>query len=190
ARTAGRRNVTRTRIPASRVARDFRRQALAAAAAGGCVCHQEHESELTPSSSFHWPDLQRDCATTRGRTIALCQSAKKATSANSFRPRQVRILTGHIRGSDDCGTSHSGDRAMSRRGYLTLCLVFCFGLGCSAARSHKEPPPELVVTNAHVLTMNPSQPSADAMAIAGDRILWIGSDDAARRRYPEATRLD
>jgi len=79
---------------------------------------------------------------------------------------------------------------MSRRAYVTLCLVFCLDLACNAALSHKQPPPELVVTNAHVLTMNPQQPSAEAMAIAGDRIVWVGSDDEARRRYPGASPLD
>ena len=40
--------------------------------------------------------------------------------------------------------------------------------------------PDTVLTNACVLTMSPAQPRAEAVAIAGDRIVWVGSSDDAK----------
>ncbi len=39
-------------------------------------------------------------------------------------------------------------------------------------------PADLILTNAHVLAMDPSQPEAQAVAIGGGRILAVGSNDA------------
>jgi predicted amidohydrolase YtcJ len=47
---------------------------------------------------------------------------------------------------------------------------------------------DLLLLNAHVVTMNDKQPSAQAIAIQGDRILWVGSTDEAKRRYPKTSR--
>ena len=70
------------------------------------------------------------------------------------------------------------------------CLAFLLGWGCNAAHSPTKPPLDLLVVNAHILTMNPRQPSAQAMAIADDRIVWVGAADEARRRYPSTAALD
>ena len=40
--------------------------------------------------------------------------------------------------------------------------------------------PDTVLTNACVLTMSPARPRAEAVAIAGDRIVWVGSSDDAK----------
>ena len=40
--------------------------------------------------------------------------------------------------------------------------------------------PDTVLTNARVLTMSPAGPRAEAVAIAGDRIVWVGSSDDAK----------
>jgi predicted amidohydrolase YtcJ len=37
--------------------------------------------------------------------------------------------------------------------------------------------PQLIIYNAHVITVNPNQPYAQALAILGDRILAVGSND-------------
>ena len=41
--------------------------------------------------------------------------------------------------------------------------------------------PDLVLTNALVLTMNPSHPRAEAVALAGDRILSVGENEEIKR---------
>ena len=38
----------------------------------------------------------------------------------------------------------------------------------------------ILIVNADIVTMNPDQPSADAMAISGDRIVAIGSEAEVR----------
>ena len=79
---------------------------------------------------------------------------------------------------------------MSRPTYVTLCVFFCIGFACHAAHSPAEPALDLLLVNAHVVTMNPKQPLAEAMAIAGDRIVWVGGADEARRRYAGTAALD
>jgi predicted amidohydrolase YtcJ len=49
--------------------------------------------------------------------------------------------------------------------------------------------PELLLLNAHVITMAPGQPAAEAIAVSGDRIAWVGSGADARRLYPGAARV-
>jgi hypothetical protein len=49
----------------------------------------------------------------------------------------------------------------------------------------------VVITNAHVLTMNPAQPTAKVVAVAGDRIAYVGDDlAAAEKAAPGAALLD
>jgi predicted amidohydrolase YtcJ len=52
-----------------------------------------------------------------------------------------------------------------------------FALSLSGLRLQR---PETVLYHAHVITMNPAQPFAEAVAIAGDRILAVGSTAAMR----------
>ena len=49
--------------------------------------------------------------------------------------------------------------------------------------------PDLLLLNAHVITMAPGQPSAEAIAVSGGRIAWVGTDADARRLYPGAPRV-
>ena len=46
--------------------------------------------------------------------------------------------------------------------------------------------PDLLLLNAHVITMAPGQPSAVAIAVSAGRIAWVGTDADARRLYPGA----
>jgi predicted amidohydrolase YtcJ len=50
------------------------------------------------------------------------------------------------------------------------------------------PSADLLLLNAHVLTMNKSQPAAEAIAVQGERILWAGSAADAKRLYPHPAR--
>ena len=49
--------------------------------------------------------------------------------------------------------------------------------------------PDTVLTNACVLTMSPAGPRAEAVAIAGDRIVWVGSSDDAKSFVRSGTRV-
>src|ERR1700720_1942507 len=42
---------------------------------------------------------------------------------------------------------------------------------------------DLLLLNAHVITMDQTRPSARAIAVQGDRIAWVGSDEEARRLF-------
>jgi len=46
--------------------------------------------------------------------------------------------------------------------------------------------PDLLLLNAHVITMAPGQPSAVAIAVSAGRIAWVGTDADSRRLYPGA----
>src|SRR6516162_3073365 len=50
--------------------------------------------------------------------------------------------------------------------------------------------PDLVLFNARVVTMNEKQPSAQAIAIRGQRITWVGNSDEGKQLYPSARALD
>ena len=49
---------------------------------------------------------------------------------------------------------------------------------------------DLLLTNAHVVTMDEKQPSAQAVAIRGERIVWVGNSDEGKKLYPTARTMD
>jgi hypothetical protein len=51
------------------------------------------------------------------------------------------------------------------------------------------PDGDLLLINAHVITINSKQPTAEAIAIQGDRIAWVGTTAEARRRFARASRI-
>ena len=55
--------------------------------------------------------------------------------------------------------------------------------------SQRRPDADLVLINARVITMNPAQPSAEAIAIQAERIKWIGTSAEARRRFANPSRV-
>jgi predicted amidohydrolase YtcJ len=61
---------------------------------------------------------------------------------------------------------------------LSFCMV---GSLCMAQESVQ---PDLLLFHGKVITMDPAAPSAQAIAIAGDRITWVGTDGAAQRLFP------
>src|SRR5690348_4661050 len=47
---------------------------------------------------------------------------------------------------------------------------------------------DLLLVNGHVVTMNPRQGVAQAVAVRGGRIAWVGTGAEAARRFPEPLR--
>lgn len=48
---------------------------------------------------------------------------------------------------------------------------------------------DLVVLNAHIVTMDPQHPVAEAVAIQGERFVWAGSTSEARQRFSTQSRI-
>jgi predicted amidohydrolase YtcJ len=63
-------------------------------------------------------------------------------------------------------------------------------LACGAFLAAQSPRPDLLLLNAHVVTMNPKQPIAEAVAIQGERIVWVGSNADARKRFEAERTID
>ncbi|HMI87647.1 MAG TPA: amidohydrolase [Polyangiaceae bacterium] len=79
---------------------------------------------------------------------------------------------------------------MSHETCVRWCLIFFFAVACRPAHAPEQPPVDFLVVNAHIVTMNPRQPSAGALAVAGDRIVWMGGSEEARQRYPSISPVD
>jgi predicted amidohydrolase YtcJ len=58
-----------------------------------------------------------------------------------------------------------------------------------ACAGHEPPRVDVLIRNARVYTVDESQPWAEAVAIRGDRIVWVGSDADADRRRGDGTRI-
>lgn len=70
----------------------------------------------------------------------------------------------------------------SRRGFLRTGGALPFGLGLGfgatqAAAGYPTDSADLIVTGANIITMNPDQPRAEALAVRGEYLLAVGSDD-------------
>src|SRR2546428_1422424 len=68
----------------------------------------------------------------------------------------------------------------------SVMLVALFGVAASPV------PPEradLVIVNAHVLTVDDAGPEAEAVAVRGERIVLVGKNDDARRLAGLGTRI-
>src|SRR5215469_13920740 len=49
-------------------------------------------------------------------------------------------------------------------------------------------PPDLLLLNGHVITMDGNQPSAQAIGIRQDRIVWVGKNEEARKLFGQSVR--
>ena len=67
-------------------------------------------------------------------------------------------------------------------------LVLLLG-GALAARP-AQAQADVVLHNARIYTVNPDQPTAEALAVRGGRILMVGTDAEVLAAYPEAERID
>jgi predicted amidohydrolase YtcJ len=72
---------------------------------------------------------------------------------------------------------------------LAAVLIAGFGGGGGVARAQPPATADLLVVNGQLVTMNARQPSAEALAVVGDRISWVGTSAEARRRYPGAAQV-
>src|SRR5262245_20088407 len=58
-----------------------------------------------------------------------------------------------------------------------------------AGQSQSLPPDDLLIINAHVITIDRNHPAAEAVAIQGDRVAWTGTTAEARRQFPNAVQI-
>jgi predicted amidohydrolase YtcJ len=60
----------------------------------------------------------------------------------------------------------------------------------ASARSSlgQSPQPDVLIFNAHVINMNRKQPTAEAIAIRGSRVVWVGSSADAQKSWSGAVR--
>ena len=65
-----------------------------------------------------------------------------------------------------------------------LCLLVSVWTLSSLCLAQNQPLPDLLLFHARVVTMNPAMPSAQAIAITGDRITWVGQDLEAQMLFP------
>jgi predicted amidohydrolase YtcJ len=72
---------------------------------------------------------------------------------------------------------------MLRRTVMVSCLVF---FGCATP---KPPPADVVIQNGTIYTVNPQQPKAEAVAAAGGKIVFVGSNAEAAEYVGPNTRL-
>jgi predicted amidohydrolase YtcJ len=49
--------------------------------------------------------------------------------------------------------------------------------------------PDVLVVNAHVITMDRAKPTAGAIAIQGETIVWVGSSEQAKKLFPATARV-
>jgi len=54
--------------------------------------------------------------------------------------------------------------------------LMLMGLALAACQTQKGPVPDLVLMNGHIVTMDEGAPEAQAIAVAGNRILAVGTD--------------
>jgi predicted amidohydrolase YtcJ len=80
---------------------------------------------------------------------------------------------------------------MRRRGSMFLVLAVALLLPAGCGRREAPSPANLILTNAAVYTLDPSRPWVEAVAVAGDKIVFSGTDrEAVRCRGPETKTLD
>ena len=92
----------------------------------------------------------------------------------------MSIIFGMMKYYNRLAPMHPGLTAL-----VFLLLVAACGLTAWAAT----PPPDLILTGGRVYTVNPAQSTAEAVAVLGGRILYVGSADSALALRGPATRL-
>src|SRR5215471_17893550 len=71
--------------------------------------------------------------------------------------------------------------ALKKMFVLTACLVALLLILQPAVPQSAQP--DLVLVNAHVITMAPKQPTAEAIAMHQNRIVWVGNSDEAKKLF-------
>src|SRR5262249_12061089 len=71
-----------------------------------------------------------------------------------------------------------------------LCGLLFLWIAPLMGFAQNSPKPDLLLVHGNVVTMNPAKPTAQAIAIAGERIAWVGSDSEAFKLFPSAGTMD
>jgi predicted amidohydrolase YtcJ len=71
-----------------------------------------------------------------------------------------------------------------------LCVLFLSWTVALVCFGQNDPKPDLLLFHANVITMNPANPTAQAIAVTGDRIAWMGSDTEAQKLFRSARKVD
>ena len=79
-------------------------------------------------------------------------------------------------------------RCSIRTAVCSVLLIVLIPLGGSVRLSRPSSAADLLLLNAHVLTMDQTRPAAQAIAIQGDRIAWAGASEEAQRLFPGSAR--
>ena len=69
---------------------------------------------------------------------------------------------------------------------VTLAVWIALGIACAG---HESPRVDVLIRNARVYTVDETQPWAEAVAIRGDQIVWVGSDADADQQRGDRTRV-
>lgn len=73
--------------------------------------------------------------------------------------------------------------------FFTVLSIILLNLGALLSPQSRAAPADLVFINGSVYTVNDRQPQAEAIAIKGDRIVFVGSNAAARAHVGKETRV-
>ena len=80
-------------------------------------------------------------------------------------------------------------RCTVRNWMRTWLPAWLLGAVAAASLSAQTPPPETIYTNANIHTLDPTRPRAEALAVAGGRIVAVGSRSEVLRLRKPATRV-
>ncbi|MBN2432384.1 MAG: amidohydrolase [Acidobacteria bacterium] len=78
---------------------------------------------------------------------------------------------------------------MNHRWHLLLISLLLVLLGGACSQTPEILPADLLITNARILTIDSAQPHASAVAIKGERIVFVGSTEDGQARIGEKTRV-
>jgi len=65
--------------------------------------------------------------------------------------------------------------------------LFLLSYSCNSVSD--QPSAKLVVVNAHIWTGNPALPWADALAVSGDSLIFVGDGEACKKYYSDSTEV-
>src|SRR6185503_19555304 len=71
----------------------------------------------------------------------------------------------------------------------SLIAIFCLLLFTLPATAPPQQSADLIFTNGNVYTVNAERPHAEAIAVKGDRIVFVGTNAAAKRFQGKSTRV-
>jgi predicted amidohydrolase YtcJ len=78
------------------------------------------------------------------------------------------------------------ERRVNQTRAIMICICF---LGIVHLLNSAEEPADLVLTNGTITTMDPTRPNAEALAIRGDQIVWIGDSEGAKKWSDSSTKV-